>query len=178
RLIDPCKIQKHFKDFYNDLSEELNKYGEIDSLHICDNLDDHMVGNVYVQFGEEEKAATVVDIATLCTLKRSVGNCDISCLEALYQSNGTQNEGDPTNPTIFIGNLDASVTNDHLRRVFGNYGSCAEEALRALNGTQLGGQIIRLLTSLRVIRTNGVVVLWPPPQRPRKRKLVHTRMTM
>jgi len=42
-----------------------------------------MVGNVYVQFGEEEQDATVVDIATLCTLKRSAGNCDISCLEGL-----------------------------------------------------------------------------------------------
>ncbi|KAF2321694.1 hypothetical protein GH714_001565 [Hevea brasiliensis] len=55
--IDPRKIQEHFEDFYEDLFEELSKYGEIESLNVCDNLADHMVGNVYVQFREDEYAA-------------------------------------------------------------------------------------------------------------------------
>ncbi|KAL2933550.1 Splicing factor U2af small subunit B [Bienertia sinuspersici] len=55
--LDPRKIQQHFEDFYEDLFEELSKYGEIESLNICDNLADHMVGNVYVQFREEEHAS-------------------------------------------------------------------------------------------------------------------------
>ncbi|CAH1452486.1 unnamed protein product [Lactuca virosa] len=46
-----------FTDFYDDLFEELNKYGEIESLNVCNNLADHMVGNVYVQFREEEYTA-------------------------------------------------------------------------------------------------------------------------
>ncbi|CAA7409482.1 unnamed protein product [Spirodela intermedia] len=54
--IDPRKIQEHFEDFYEDIFEELNKFGEIESLNVCDNLADHMVGNVYVQFKEEEQA--------------------------------------------------------------------------------------------------------------------------
>ncbi|KAK9290290.1 hypothetical protein L1049_008457 [Liquidambar formosana] len=58
--LDPRKIQEHFEDFYEDLFEELSKYGEIESLNICDNLADHMVGNVYVQFREEEHAANAV----------------------------------------------------------------------------------------------------------------------
>ncbi|KAG8371204.1 hypothetical protein BUALT_Bualt13G0062900 [Buddleja alternifolia] len=58
--IDPKKMQEHFEDFYEDLFEELNKYGEIESLNICDNLADHMVGNVYVQFREEEHAANAL----------------------------------------------------------------------------------------------------------------------
>ncbi|KAL8152895.1 hypothetical protein V2J09_010655 [Rumex salicifolius] len=58
--LDPRKIQEHFEDFYEDLFEELNKYGEIESLNICDNLADHMVGNVYVQFREEEHAANAL----------------------------------------------------------------------------------------------------------------------
>lgn len=33
----------NFQDFYEDLFEELNKYGEIESLNVCDNLSDHMV---------------------------------------------------------------------------------------------------------------------------------------
>ncbi|MCD7460382.1 hypothetical protein HAX54_043415 [Datura stramonium] len=51
--IDPHKMQEHFEDFYEDLFEELNKYGEIES-HEC------FVGNVYVQFREEEQAANAL----------------------------------------------------------------------------------------------------------------------
>ncbi|XP_057954032.1 splicing factor U2af small subunit B-like [Malania oleifera] len=58
--IDPRKIQQHFEEFYEDLFEELSKYGELESLNICDNLADHMVGNVYVQFREEDQAASAV----------------------------------------------------------------------------------------------------------------------
>ncbi|XP_011094422.1 splicing factor U2af small subunit B-like [Sesamum indicum] len=54
--LDPKKIQSHFEDFYEDLFQELSKYGDIQSLNICDNLADHMVGNVYVQFREEDQA--------------------------------------------------------------------------------------------------------------------------
>ncbi|RDY09570.1 Splicing factor U2af small subunit A [Mucuna pruriens] len=58
--IDPRKIQDHFEDFYEDLFNELSKYGDIESLNVCDNLADHMVGNVYAQFREEEHAANAV----------------------------------------------------------------------------------------------------------------------
>ncbi|KAF4379691.1 hypothetical protein CsatB_028086 [Cannabis sativa] len=58
--IDPREMQKHFEEFYEDLFQELSKYGEIESLNICDNLADHMVGNVYVQFREEEHAANAL----------------------------------------------------------------------------------------------------------------------
>jgi splicing factor U2AF subunit len=45
------------QDFYEDVFEELAQYGEIENLNVCDNLADHMVGNVYVKFREEEGAA-------------------------------------------------------------------------------------------------------------------------
>ncbi|XP_041990689.1 polyadenylate-binding protein RBP45-like isoform X2 [Salvia splendens] len=83
-----------------------------------------------------------------------------------YQtSQGTPSEDDPTNTTIFVGNLDSNVDEELLRQVFGQHGqllhvkiptgkrcgfvqyaerSCAEDALRILNGTPLGGQSIRL----------------------------------
>ncbi|KAF7840635.1 polyadenylate-binding protein RBP45 [Senna tora] len=91
----------------------------------------------------------------------------VTILVPSYQNTqgGAQNENDPNNTTIFVGNLDPNVTDDHLRQVFGQYGelvhvkipagkrcgfvqfadrSCAEEALRMLNGTLLGGQNVRL----------------------------------
>jgi splicing factor U2AF subunit len=45
------------QDFYEDVFEELAQYGEIENLNVCDNLADHMVGNVYVKFRDEEAAA-------------------------------------------------------------------------------------------------------------------------
>ncbi|XP_050228388.1 splicing factor U2af small subunit B-like [Mercurialis annua] len=62
--LDPRKTQDHFEDFYQDLFEELSKYGDLESLNICDNLADHMVGNVYVQFREEDHAASALNNLT------------------------------------------------------------------------------------------------------------------
>lgn len=59
--IDPRKIQEHFEDFFEDIFEELRKFGEIESLNVCDNLADHMIGNVYVQFKEEDEAAAALN---------------------------------------------------------------------------------------------------------------------
>ncbi|KAB2607707.1 splicing factor U2af small subunit B-like [Pyrus ussuriensis x Pyrus communis] len=64
QALDPRKIQDNFEDFYEDLFEELSKYGQIESLNICDNLADHMVGNVYVQFREEEHAQAALQNLT------------------------------------------------------------------------------------------------------------------
>ncbi|GBG80639.1 hypothetical protein CBR_g31099 [Chara braunii] len=58
--VDPKAVQEHFEDFYEDIFEELAKYGELECLHVCDNLADHMIGNVYVKFNEEEQAAAAL----------------------------------------------------------------------------------------------------------------------
>ncbi|KAJ8432206.1 hypothetical protein Cgig2_027728 [Carnegiea gigantea] len=58
--ISPGALQSHFEDFYEDIFEELSKFGEIETLNVCDNLADHMIGNVYVQFREEDQAAAAL----------------------------------------------------------------------------------------------------------------------
>ncbi|XP_042463282.1 polyadenylate-binding protein RBP45-like [Zingiber officinale] len=85
---------------------------------------------------------------------------------ASYQTPpSADSENDPNNTTLFVGGLDSNVTDDHLRHTFSQYGEIvyvkiplgkrcgfvqfsnrpsAEEALRMLNGIQLGGQNIRL----------------------------------
>jgi len=55
--VDQETIMEHYEDFYEDVFEELAQYGEIENLNVCDNLADHMVGNVYVKFRDEEAAA-------------------------------------------------------------------------------------------------------------------------
>ncbi|KAI4298673.1 hypothetical protein L6164_032205 [Bauhinia variegata] len=139
---------------------------------VIDRLTGRTKGYGFVRFGNESdqlQAMTEMQ-GVLCSTRpmrigpatnKTPGNQQ----KASYQNPGTQNENDPNNTTIFVGNLDANVNDDHLRQVFGQYGelvhvkipagkrcgfvqfadrSCAEEALRMLNGTVLGGQNVRL----------------------------------
>uniref|UniRef100_A0A0M3JGG5 Splicing factor U2af 38 kDa subunit (inferred by orthology to a D. melanogaster protein) n=1 Tax=Anisakis simplex TaxID=6269 RepID=A0A0M3JGG5_ANISI len=36
------------------------KYGEIDEMNVCENIGEHMIGNVYVKFVREEDAEKAV----------------------------------------------------------------------------------------------------------------------
>ncbi|KAL1495356.1 hypothetical protein AB1Y20_016725 [Prymnesium parvum] len=54
---DEDMLQEHFEDFYEDIFEELTKIGgELEQLRACENLSDHLTGNVYAKFREEEDA--------------------------------------------------------------------------------------------------------------------------
>ncbi|GFY86339.1 U2 snRNP auxiliary factor small subunit [Actinidia rufa] len=55
-----ARLKDHFEDLYDDIFEELGKFGEIEYLNVCDNLADHMIGNVYVQFKEEDQAVVAL----------------------------------------------------------------------------------------------------------------------
>ena len=57
----PGQVQEHFDLFYEDIFTELaSQYGEIDAMVICENLGDHLMGNVYVRFASEMEAAKAV----------------------------------------------------------------------------------------------------------------------
>ena len=54
---DETMLQEHFEDFYEDIFEELtNIGGELEQLRVCENLSDHLTGNVYAKFCEEDDA--------------------------------------------------------------------------------------------------------------------------
>lgn len=49
--------QKYFDEFFEEIFTELeDKYGEIEEMNVCDNIGEHMIGNVYVKFRKEEDA--------------------------------------------------------------------------------------------------------------------------
>ncbi|KAG2486172.1 hypothetical protein HYH03_015136 [Edaphochlamys debaryana] len=62
--VDPKAAQEHFEDFYEDVFEELAAHGELENLNVCDNFADHMVGNVYAKFRDEEDAARALQALT------------------------------------------------------------------------------------------------------------------
>lgn len=56
----PQQLQEDFDLFYEDVFMELSKFGEIEDMVVCDNVGDHLVGNVYCQFRYEESAGNAV----------------------------------------------------------------------------------------------------------------------
>lgn len=55
-------MQDHFDNFYEDIYVECEeKYGVVEEMHVCDNLGDHLVGNVYIKFRREEDAERAVN---------------------------------------------------------------------------------------------------------------------
>ena len=56
-LLTAQQLQEHFDMAFEDLFIELSmKYGEIEEFYMCDNVGDHLVGNVYVRFRREDDA--------------------------------------------------------------------------------------------------------------------------
>jgi len=51
-----AQVEEAFEDFYEEMLEELVKFGEIEELHVVENLGDHMFGNCYVKYHTEEEA--------------------------------------------------------------------------------------------------------------------------
>ncbi|XP_058281359.1 splicing factor U2AF 26 kDa subunit isoform X2 [Hylobates moloch] len=58
---DRCSRLHNKPTFSQEVFTELQeKYGEIEEMNVCDNLGDHLVGNVYVKFRREEDAEQAV----------------------------------------------------------------------------------------------------------------------
>jgi len=60
-LITDEEVQEHYDEFFEEVFVELeDKYGKIEEMNVCDNLGDHLVGNVYIKFYSEEDAEKAV----------------------------------------------------------------------------------------------------------------------
>lgn len=43
-------MQEHYDNFFEEVFVECeDRYGEIEEMNVCDNLGDHLVGNVYIK---------------------------------------------------------------------------------------------------------------------------------
>ena len=60
-VLDAHPLQEHYDNFFEDVFVECeDKYGPVEEMNVCDNLGDHLVGNVYVKFKKEEDADKAV----------------------------------------------------------------------------------------------------------------------
>lgn len=48
---------EEFQNFYAEVFLELAKYGEIEDMQVCDNIGEHMFGNLFVKFTSEDDAS-------------------------------------------------------------------------------------------------------------------------
>jgi splicing factor U2AF 35 kDa subunit len=60
-LIDKAKYHDALDDFYEEIFEEFRNYGELEDIQVCENLGDHMVGNVYIKYYDEDDAQMALE---------------------------------------------------------------------------------------------------------------------
>eukprot|EP00933_Yihiella_yeosuensis_P074743 TRINITY_DN8377_c0_g5_i1.p1 TRINITY_DN8377_c0_g5~~TRINITY_DN8377_c0_g5_i1.p1 ORF type:complete len:256 (-),score=60.55 TRINITY_DN8377_c0_g5_i1:189-956(-) len=52
-----ARQQEHLENFYEEIWMELSKYGEVEDVVVVDNVSEHMLGNVYIKYVQDEHAA-------------------------------------------------------------------------------------------------------------------------
>lgn len=55
------EVRQYFETFYEDVFCELVKFGNLLEMHVCDNVGDHLIGNVYARYEWEDEAQAAVD---------------------------------------------------------------------------------------------------------------------
>lgn len=54
-------MQQHFDAFYEDFFCEAAKFGKVEEIVVCENNNDHLIGNVYARFKYEDEAQKALD---------------------------------------------------------------------------------------------------------------------
>ena len=50
QTVTDAEEQSHFDDFFEEIFVEVeDAYGEVEEMNVCDNIGEHMIGNVYIK---------------------------------------------------------------------------------------------------------------------------------
>jgi len=116
------QCQDHFEDFYEDVFEELAKYGEIEGLNVCDNTSDHLIGNVYVKFREEESALAALNALSGRFYSGRPILCEFSPVTDFRESTCRQYEENTCNRGGYCNFMHLKPISRQLRKIlFGRY---------------------------------------------------------
>lgn len=55
------EMEEYFLTFYEDLFCEAAKFGEVEEMIVCENNNDHLIGNVYIRFKMEQDAQSALE---------------------------------------------------------------------------------------------------------------------
>ncbi|XP_072636433.1 splicing factor U2AF 26 kDa subunit isoform X5 [Canis lupus baileyi] len=109
---DRCSRLHNKPTFSQEVFTELQeKYGEIEEMNVCDNLGDHLVGNVYVKFRREEDAERAVAELNNRWFNGQAVHAELSPVTDFRESCCRQYEmGLPHPSTLYPGNVPAVVS--------------------------------------------------------------------
>ena len=117
------QCQDHFEDFYEDVFEECAKFGEVEGLNVCDNMADHLVGNVYVKFRDEEHALAAKNALHDRYYDKRPIKCEFSPVTDFRESTCRQYEERSCNRAGFCNFMHLRKVSRELRHdLFGRYG--------------------------------------------------------
>ncbi|EGV65941.1 hypothetical protein PSN45_003255 [Yamadazyma tenuis] len=85
--LNPKQIREYFENFYKDVFIRLGKIEEIAALVVCENENNHLNGNVYCRFKNEEGARrAVVELNQEWFGSRPV-HCELSPVQSFHDAN-------------------------------------------------------------------------------------------
>ncbi|OCF34198.1 splicing factor U2AF 35 kDa subunit [Kwoniella heveanensis CBS 569] len=86
------ELQANFDRFYEDFYIEMAKYGHLLEMHVCDNVGDHLSGNVYARYEWEAEAARAVQGLNDRWFAMRPLHCELSPVTDFRESCCRQNE--------------------------------------------------------------------------------------
>uniref|UniRef100_A0A4W5RE17 U2 small nuclear RNA auxiliary factor 1 n=1 Tax=Hucho hucho TaxID=62062 RepID=A0A4W5RE17_9TELE len=64
RAVSDVEMQEHYDEFFEEVFTEMEeKYGEVEEMNVCDNLGDHLVGNVYVKVRVRDPMSAIINLS-------------------------------------------------------------------------------------------------------------------
>lgn len=85
--LNPKQVQTNFDEFYRDIFVYFAQLGEIKSLVVCENENNHLNGNVYVRFKTREMAADATNALNLEWFNGRPVHCDLSPVDNFHEAN-------------------------------------------------------------------------------------------
>ncbi|CUM57681.1 unnamed protein product [Debaryomyces tyrocola] len=101
--LNPKQVQEYFDHFYKDIFLKFALFGEVCSMVVCENDNNHLNGNVYVKFANEDSAYNAVMLLNQEWFGGRPVHCELSPVESFHDANcrayesSTCNRGDHCN---------------------------------------------------------------------------------
>lgn len=101
--LNPKQVQEYFDHFYKDIFLKFALFGEVYSMVVCENDNNHLNGNVYVKFANEDSAYNAVMLLNQEWFGGRPVHCELSPVESFHDANcrayesSTCNRGDHCN---------------------------------------------------------------------------------
>lgn len=110
--------KEHFADFCDDILSELKNHGHVEELNVCNNMGEHLFGNVYIKFNDEEEAERALDALKGRYYRGRMLKVEYSPVTDFSESKCRQFEQSHCDRGAFCNFMHCHPPPDHLRQYF------------------------------------------------------------